>query len=405
VAAYFNKGMDILDAIGPHLSPVYVFEKDMIGLRARAFSASFEHRLPDTGFYFAMKSNNCPDVSAAVLEHGFGLDVSSGVELAVALELGAGDIVFSGPGKTDRELDLAVRNNDKVVVLVDSFGELDRLARIADGKRRTVAVGVRINAEPHGLWRKFGIPVGDLERFITVCAGHEFVEFQGLQFHTSWNMGPERQVAFIGMLGESLGRLSEHHLKMVRFLDIGGGYWPESGEWIQPAATPEGLLRKALDKESWEPLSHYYNPASTIERFAEELSRAVSIHIHSRIPWCRICFEPGRWICHDAMHIFLRVVDCKPPDLVITDGGTNALGWERYEMDYFPVLNLSRPAMKETPCLVLGSLCTPHDVWGYSYWGEAIREGDILMIPTQGAYTYSLRQQFIKDVPEVLVYP
>ncbi len=67
----------------------------------------------------------------------------------------------------------------------------------------------------------------------------------------------------------------------------------------------------------------------------------------------------------------------------------------------FPVLNLTRPALIETPCYVLGSLCTPHDVWGYSYWGTGIEEGDVLMIPTQGAYTYSLRQHFIKPVPKV----
>jgi len=35
--------------------------------------------------------------------------------------------------------------------------------------------------------------------------------------------------------------------------------------------------------------------------------------------------------------------------------------------------------------------------------GEGIEPGDILMIPTQGAYTYSLRQNFIKPIPEVAV--
>jgi diaminopimelate decarboxylase len=66
-------------------------------------------------------------------------------------------------------------------------------------------------------------------------------------------------------------------------------------------------------------------------------------------------------------------------------------------------LNLSRPSLTERPCHILGSLCTPHDVWGYFYFGEAIQPGDVLMIPTQGAYTYSLRQNFIKPLPEVAV--
>ena len=83
--------------------------------------------------------------------------------------------------------------------------------------------------------------------------------------------------------------------------------------------------------------------------------------------------------------------------------GTNAIGWERFETDYFPVINLSRPETIEHECYILGSLCTPHDVWGYSYWGKDIQPGDVLMIPTQGAYTYSLRQEFIKPLPEVVM--
>jgi diaminopimelate decarboxylase len=116
-----------------------------------------------------------------------------------------------------------------------------------------------------------------------------------------------------------------------------------------------------------------------------------------------MCAEPGRWLCNDAMHLLLTVVDKKASDLVVTDAGTNAIGWERFETDYFPVINLSRPEAIEHECYVLGSLCTPHDVWGYSYWGKDIQPGDILMIPTQGAYTYSLRQEFIKPLPEVMM--
>jgi diaminopimelate decarboxylase len=73
------------------------------------------------------------------------------------------------------------------------------------------------------------------------------------------------------------------------------------------------------------------------------------------------------------------------------------------ETDYFPEINLSRPDLTEHPCYVLGSLCTPHDVWGYGYFGSDIQPGDILLIPTQGAYTYSLRQNFIKPLPKTII--
>jgi diaminopimelate decarboxylase len=187
----------------------------------------------------------------------------------------------------------------------------------------------------------------------------------------------------------------------IRFVDIGGGYWPPAGEWLQPAGTPEGMRMAALGKSFPEDGRHFFQAARPIDVFAGELGRAVNEHIFPHVR-CRICFEPGRWICHNAMHLVMTVIDKKAQDLVITDAGTNAVGWERFESDYFPVLNLTRPSLKEITCDVLGSLCTPHDVWGNACWGEGIEPGDVLMIPTQGAYTYSLRQHFIKPLPSVV---
>ena len=60
---------------------------------------------------------------------------------------------------------------------------------------------------------------------------------------------------------------------------------------------------------------------------------------------------------------------------------------------------------RERQCLVAGSLCTPHDIWGYGYFGDGIQVGDVLLVPNQGAYTYSLRQEFIKPLPKSVELP
>ena len=78
----------------------------------------------------------------------------------------------------------------------------------------------------------------------------------------------------------------------------------------------------------------------------------------------------------------MTVVDKKNDEIVITDADTNAVIWVRFESDYFPVLNHSRPGLTENSCLILWSLCTPHDIWGTAYFGSGIEPGDILMIPT-----------------------
>jgi diaminopimelate decarboxylase len=398
----FNLGSKYLEAVVGESLPLYILDSSILRERADQFKKSFTEALPDTAFYFAVKSNNHPDVARILLRSGFGLDVSSGLELKMALDLGAHYIVFSGPGKTKEELQTAVMNSDRVTILMDSFGELAKLQEIAAANNRVVRAGVRLTTSLETLWRKFGITLDDLPLFCEKAISCSQIRFCGLQFHMSWNLTPDAQCNFIEMLGRTLASLPESCRKSIEFIDIGGGYWPPQGEWLQPAGTGEGRLRMALGREAGKPTDHYRLPAASIDDFAGRLSQVINRHIFSVIK-CRICFEPGRWICHDAMHLLMSVADKKADDLVITDAGINAIGWERFETDYFPVLNLTSPSLDERACNILGSLCTPHDVWGYTYWGDSIKDGDILMIPSQGAYTYSLRQNFIKPLPSVVI--
>ncbi|MBU3951262.1 MAG: decarboxylase [Proteobacteria bacterium] len=404
VAAYFDKGPLFLDAVKQNPSPLYVLEPEVLRQKANRFRACFEKNLPRTSFYYAMKSNNLPAISGILLEQGFGLDVSSGVELQIALDLGARDIIFSGPGKTDAELLLAIDNQEKVILLVDSFGELERLKKLLEGKQKTLRIGVRLNNNPSGLWRKFGILPEELTAFFGAVSHIPNLLFTGLQFHSSWNLTPARQIDFIIELGGLLRTLPAALLAKIAFIDIGGGFWPSQGEWLLEDPTEKEVAGHDPKNAGGErdALLHYRIPALPIEVFAREIGAGIKEHILSLID-CKICFEPGRWICHESMHILIQVIDKKASDLVITDAGTNAVGWERFEVDYFPVLNLSAPDLTEKPCHILGALCTPHDVWGYAYFGKSISPGDVLLIPTQGAYTYSLRQNFIKALPQVVL--
>ena len=402
VRSFMDRRELFLDACREHGSPLYVLEERVLLERAEQFTAAFRSELPDVRVYYAVKSNNCPAVLATLVKAGLGLDVSSGCELELALRSGAADVVFSGPGKTEAELRLAVANQDRVTVLLDSFGELERLERIAAAAGANVRAGVRLVAEGRALWRKFGIPLGELPAFTAAAQRGGHVRLRGLQFHTSWNRDASKYVEFIVKLGRLLQNMLPERRAWLDFLDIGGGFWPPQGEWLQPEGTPEGKLRLAALPSSEPPRRHYRLPSVPIEEFAREIGRAVRTHVFPHVS-CRICAEPGRWICNDAMHLLLTVVDKKADDMAITDGGGNMVGWERFEVDYFPVINLSRPQLVERPCYVLGSLCTPHDVWGFEYFGEDIQPGDVLLIPTQGAYTYSLRQQFIKPLPKVVI--
>jgi len=150
-------------------------------------------------------------------------------------------------------------------------------------------------------------------------------------------------------------------------------------------------------------LKHYHRPSKPIDHFAREISAALKQE-GSPLSGLEIWTEPGRWISTPSMHILLKVIDKKDKDVVITDGGINLLGWERPLSEFIPILNLTRPSLKERPLRIFGSLCTPLDIWGSSIFGEGASPGDILLVPNQGAYTYSLRQSFIKPIARVIHY-
>jgi diaminopimelate decarboxylase len=382
-------------------SPLYIFDKKALISSARQFAHVFRKFLPQSGIFYAVKSNNYPGIAEALLEEGFGLDVSSGAELEMALDLGAQRLVFSGPGKTGGELELAAANHDRVVVLMDSREELQRLEEAAAGRDVAMRAGVRLSAQTGGLWRKFGIPLSKLGEFMAATSRCRHIRLTGLHYHVSWNLNPDNHLRFLEQLGAELRRLDQHLLSTLEFIDIGGGFWPECGEWLQAQATPEGQLYSLLGEDVYQKRDHFIRESFSLSDFISAVAAALEKNIFPVFSG-EIYVEPGRWICNGAMHILLTVIDRKYPDLVITDGGTNAVGWERFESDYFPVINLSRPSLDEKECLITGSLCTPHDIWGYSYFGQDIQPGDILLIPNQGAYTYSLRQHFIKPLPKVV---
>ena len=399
VQSFLDRRDLFLDIAARHGSPLYVIEEQALWDRAHEFIRAFQAEWPAMRVFFPVKTNAHPLVLAAGVKAGLSLDVSSGLELSLALEANPKFVVFSGPAKTDDELTLAIRHRDRVTILLDSPCELGRLESLASQADVRVCAGVRLTTDERGLWRKFGIPLADLAGFMDQAQACPHVDLKGLQFHTSWNLTPAAHVTFIKRLGGALSGLSPAQRERIEFIDMGGGYWPLPGQWLPNPLPTDPHAR--LNEQGLVPV-HELLPADPIGIFARQIGQAVRTHLFPHVR-CRIDLEPGRWICNDALHLILTVLDRKGDDIAITDAGTNTVGWEKFESEYFPVINLSRPDWRERPFHVLGSLCTPHDVWGYGYYGSDIRRGDVLLIPTQGAYTYSLRQSFIKPLPRTVM--
>jgi diaminopimelate decarboxylase len=390
-----------LDSVRRFGSPQYLFEEEALRRQTDRFAAAFARPDQTVRVHFAFKSNPSLCLVQAVQRLGVNADVSSGLELELALRCGFDRIVLSGPAKTDDELGLAVRHPGRVTVHLDSFAELDRLEATAAREGGVVRAGIRLNTQGHGLWTKFGIPLASLPELVGLAAYRPHVDLAGVQFHLSWNRDASGYLRTLAELGPVLTAAAP--AGGWRFVDIGGGYYPEDDEAVYPWLTPAARLRSLLGllpaeapPEGWD-LRYLIHRVQPIEAMAAAILQAFQARIASRGP-VELWLEPGRYLANKAVHLLLTVADVKGGEVAITDGGTNLLGWERLELEHCPLVNLTRPAVAQRRCRVYGSLCTPHDLWGYAYYGTDLLVGDVLMLPAQGAYVQTLAQRFIKPI-------
>src|SRR5215471_9562141 len=155
----------LADVVG---TPFYCYSSATIERHYNVFAAAFAD--VDALVCYAMKANSNQAVVTTLARLGAGADVVSEGELkrARAAGIAPGKIMFSGVGKTARELALAV-DEGILCVNVESEPELDLLSSIAAGKGRVANISVRVNpdvdARTHAkiatgkAENKFGIPL------------------------------------------------------------------------------------------------------------------------------------------------------------------------------------------------------------------------------------------------------
>jgi len=399
---------DLLALAARHCSPAYVYDEQSFRGILAEFAETFAAHVPRHRPFYAVKANHHPWVVRQAAAAGFGLDVSSRRELRWALGTGAQRVLFSGPAKSRDDLELAVRYADRVTVNIDSFRELELLGNIAAGLNRPIVIGVRIHAGEHGAWSKFGIPLARLAEFWRLAEATPGVELVGIQSHLSWTHDAQPYCRVAAELADYLrSELSAEQRATLRFYDFGGGYRPHRIEGRYPAETPQGeiiqLAARHYDRQCRFAARYYFQRSVPLAEYAEEIGAAIRRHLSPLLsPECEFFSEPGRVVASRAMHFLLQVVDKKSDDLAIVNGGIHMVGWERYLHTYVPIVNLSRPSLAEQALRVCGSLCDPEDLFGYYVRGEAVEPGDVLLMPNQGAYSYSTAQNFIRAVPHTI---
>ncbi|MCU0284890.1 MAG: hypothetical protein MUF15_00700 [Acidobacteria bacterium] len=422
---YFNETIRslkreiMLESVRKFGTPQYLLDQDRLRERAIFFSHSMRHFIPNSEFFYAFKCNDLPFQIKTLKEEGFYADVAGIFELQLALKLGFERILFSGPGKSNSELQLAFKEWKRVIINIDNFDEIHRLKTLAGNKKTNypLAVGFRITTENSndGTWSKFGFELDELKEAVRLVRQSKNLLWTGLHFHCSWNKTPKKYLDNIKKIGTYLKEnFPGDELRNLCFFDIGGGFYPED-QGIINKGEDKGIIldilgthrdsKSDLYKEmNFDPYAFSITPVEPLENFSRAIVTALEEHIFPLNPGISIYFEPGRFIATHATAILLSVIAIKK-NCIIVDGGINMLGDYKFaEYSFAPVINITRPAVQIQRQLIYGALCDPADLWGYSYYGEKVAKGDILAVLNQGAYTFCTAWRFIKPIPPYIAF-
>ncbi|MEV5149901.1 type III PLP-dependent enzyme [Streptomyces sp. NPDC052727] len=341
--------------------------------------------------YYSLKANPHPAVVSALHALGCRAEVSSPGELDAALEAGVPppDILYTGPGKRDEDLDKALGAGVRDFAVDSEHGitQLDRAAarhgahvtyllRVNPGGGSRGA-GLRMTGSPSA----FGADADDIAARPERYTGGEHARIDGLHLYLATNISDEEALA--DSFGEAIGvarTLREVLPVPLRTIDLGGGF-----------AAP---YARAGDLPAYPGLA---------DRLTRELDAALP-------GWRRnapsVAFESGRYLTATCGRLLTRVLDVKNSHgqrVVVLDAGINHLGGmsglrrvpplhpDVVRADGTPAPGTgdpgpAGPAESPGPAMICGPLCTPLDTWARSYPLPAVAPGDLLAVPNTGAY-------------------
>jgi diaminopimelate decarboxylase len=330
-----------------------------------------------------MKANSNLSILKLLAGLGAGFDIVSGGELQRVLKAdkrAAGRVVFSGVGKTEPEIDAALRAGI-LMFNIESESELQTLAARAAALKKKARVAFRVNpdvaAATHayistGLHEhKFGVPVDTARELYKLAAKERWLDVSGISAHigsqimdvTSFNEAVTRLV-------DLLRELRGAGLKL-RYVDAGGGL---------------GI--------------HYHRQAETDRTPFADRAKTYAQAITGALKGMRahIIVEPGRSIIGPSGVLVTRVVYRKQNNskrFVIVDAAMTDLIRPSLYGAYHEIVPLRCMENESTsPCDVVGPVCESGDFFARNRDLPNVEEGELLAILDTGAYGMSLSSNY-----------
>lgn len=362
-------------------TPFYVYSGDVVAGQVQRVLKALG---PGVDLVFSVKANPSLGICQVIARQGIGCEVASIGELLLAQRAGfpAAKTLFIGPGKTDEELELAIDIGIKAII-VESIGELERVASIASRMRKVAEIGLRVNVASQvkgyqmrmgGGSQQFGIDEEELPDLLRRFGQDPRVRLVGLQVYAGSQMFDiEALLAHCHHIVDLGLALAEHLGRPLEMLDFGGGFgvpYFESSEEFDLGGFAAGF-QKVVDRCKADP----------------------------RLASAQPVIELGRYLVAEAGVYVTRVLDVKTSrgkTFVVTDGGMNhhlaATGnFGQVFRKPYPLALLNRMgATTQDPVAVVGPNCTPLDVFGQNITLPKAEVGDLVGVFYSGAYGYSV---------------
>ena len=322
---------------------------------------------------FSVKSNSNNALLKELKKMGSGADVVSAGELLRAKKAGINSkkIVFSGVGKTEDEIKLAIKKN-VLLINVESESEAILINNISKKMYKKTSVGIRLNpnidAKTHNKIStgrkndKFGLNYNDCINFCKKVNNFRNLKLEGLSVHIG------SQITNVKPFNKTLAVLNKVIQKTkinFKFIDLGGGM---------------GISYSNKDKEL--NLKHY---AEIVKKFLKNKK-------------AKIIFEPGRFIVGNTSILISKIIYIKKnnnKNFVILDAGMNDLMRPALYDAQHKIIPLRKSNKKIKGNIeFVGPICESSDKFLNQKSFTKIKEGDYVAITNVGAYGASLSSNY-----------
>ena len=331
--------------------------------------------------YYAVKANANARILKLISSFGLGADCVSGNEILAALENGfkASDIVYAGVGKSEDEIELAIKLNI-FCFHCENLQEIEIIQQKASLQNKKVNIALRINpgvdAKTHAYittgtrQNKFGLSADDLQKAMVMIPKMDHINLIGLHLHIGSQI-TDMQV--FERLSHAINEIqaSQKISEDFTYINVGGGL---GVDYANPGINP------IPDFDAY------------FEVFNTKLNLKSNQFLH---------FELGRSIVAQCGSLISKVEYTKGDEgqkFVILDAGMNDLMRPALYQAQHKIVNLSNKDETEK-CDIVGPVCESSDTFAKSVEISRAERGDILALLSAGAYgevmssNYNLRSR------------